>query len=149
MYDVRLSRLPEVQVVPLNYIERIIWCQGSITRRSNMITSNKELLPPIRRCEDGRLRVVSAVGEKLQSEKRMSGAAFSQIDLDGVGIPFPVLRPHHDKIQSEASDDSFFSETIAHLCCFPSDQGCIGGVCRKDAPQVALPRRTTEELVMR
>src|SRR2546428_3742135 len=93
-----LPRLTEVQAVPHNNVEKIVRRQSSIKRRLNVITGNKELLPSVRRGEDRRFRIVCAVREKLERQKRMSGSAFSQVDLDGVGVPFPVLRAHYDKI---------------------------------------------------
>src|SRR4029450_7392587 len=103
---------------------------------------------PARSSEDRALRIVCAVGQKLQSQKRMGGSPFSQIDLDGVLLPFSI-RAHNHKIQSKPSDDSFFGETLANLCRFPGDQPGIPGVGREGASQVTLSRRTAQELIVR
>src|SRR5207245_11085430 len=79
-----------------------------------MVTGDKKLLPPIRRCEERGFRVVGSVGKKLQGQKRMRGAALSQINLDGIRLPFSV-RAYHHKIQREPPDDSFFLDTPADL----------------------------------
>ena len=57
------------------------------------------------------------MGKKLQSQKRMSGAAFSQLSFNSVSPPF-VSGTHRHKIQSKATDDTFFSQTPAYLCSF-------------------------------
>src|SRR5260370_20639876 len=127
-----------MQVVPHDNVEKIVRSQSAITRRFNVIAGNKKLLLSIGSSKDRRLRIVCTVSEKLQSQKGMSCSAFSQIDLDGVRVPFSI-RAHHDKIQSEASDNSFFCETLAHLCCFPRDQRIVASVGRECASQVTLP----------
>src|SRR5438874_10670995 len=108
-HDACLSRLTEVQAVPHNDIEKIVRRQSTITWRFNVIARNKKLLLSVGSSKDCRLRIVSTVGKKLQSQKRMSRPAFSQIDLDGVWLALSV-RAHHDQIQSEASDNSFSRE---------------------------------------
>jgi hypothetical protein len=103
-----------------------------------VVTGDKKFLLPVRSSENRGLRIVGAVGEKLQSQKWMGGSAFSQINLNGVCVPFSI-RAHHHKIQSKASDDSFFGETLANLRRFSRDQPSIAGVGREDASQVTLP----------
>ena len=44
--------------------------------------------------------VVCAVGQELQSQERMGSAAFAQIDLNRVSLPF-VLLAHGDKVDGE------------------------------------------------
>jgi hypothetical protein len=123
-YYACLSRLIEVQAVPHDNIKKVIRSQSSITRRLNVIARNKKLLLSAGSSKDRRLRVVCTVSKKLKSQKGMSRSAFSQIDLDGVWVPFSVRANHH-KIQSEASDNSFFCQTLANLCRFPRDQRSI------------------------
>ena len=65
--DACLARLAEVQIVPYHDVEKIVRSQRTIRRRLNVIAGDKELLPTVRRSENGRLRVVGAVGKKLQS----------------------------------------------------------------------------------
>ena len=137
-YYACLTRLIEVQIVPNNDVKEIVRSQTAIKRRLHVIAGDKKLLLSVGSRKDRGFRIVSAVGKKLQSQKRMSGSAFSQINLDGVRIPFSVL-PHHDKVQSEPSDDSFFGKTLAHLCRFPGYQRSIAAVGRKGASEVALP----------
>src|SRR5206468_11409184 len=125
-----LSRYTEVQAMTHNYIKKIVRRQSTITWRFNVIARNKKLLLSVGSSKDCRLRIVSTVSKKLQSQKRMSRPAFSQIDLDGVWLPLSV-RAHHDKIQSEASDNSFSRETTANLCRLPRDQRSVGAVSRE------------------
>src|SRR5215831_13293231 len=103
-----------------------------------MVAGNKELLLPIGRCENRRLRIVSAVCKELQSQKRMSGAAFSQINLDGIGLPSSIRTQCHE-IQGEAPYDSFFRKTPPNLGSFPGNERSIAGVGRKYAAEVTLP----------
>jgi hypothetical protein len=50
--------------------------------------------------KDRRFWIVSTVSEKLQSQKGMSRSAFSQVNLDGVGVPFSV-RAHYHKSKAK------------------------------------------------
>src|SRR5215469_2574579 len=91
-----LARLIEMQVVPHYDVEKIVRRERPIRRRLDMIAGNKKLLLPIGRSEDRRLRVIGAVGKKLQSQKRMSSAAFSQVNLDGIRLPFSIRTYYHE-----------------------------------------------------
>src|SRR5436190_1461582 len=137
-YYACLTRLIEVQIVPNNDVKQVVRSQTAVKRRLHVIAGDKKLLLSVGSSKGRGLRIVGAVGKKLQSQKRMSSPTFSQIDLDGVRIPFSV-RPHHDKVQSEPSDDSFFGETLAHLCRFPGYQRSIAAVGRERASKVTLP----------
>ena len=66
-HHARLARLTEVQIVPHHDIEKIVRRQGAIVRRLDVVTGDKKLLAPIRRCKDRGVRVVGPVGKKLQS----------------------------------------------------------------------------------
>ena len=72
-----LAELAKMQVVPHDNIEQVVRSKSPIARRLNVIAGYKELLLTIRSREDPSLRIVSSIGKKLQSQKRMSGAAFS------------------------------------------------------------------------
>src|SRR6476660_8319997 len=72
-----LAELAKMQVVPHDNIEQVVRSKSPIARRLNMIACYKELLLTIRSREDPSLRIVGSIGKKLQSQKRMSGAAFS------------------------------------------------------------------------
>src|SRR5438128_3600525 len=86
-HDACLARLIEVQVVTDHNVEKIVWSKCAILRRLNMIAGDKELLLPIWGCEDPGVRVVCSVGKKLQGQKWMSGATFSQINFYGIRLP--------------------------------------------------------------
>src|SRR5439155_26902731 len=133
--------------MPHDNIEKIVRRQSSIKRRLNVITGNKKLLLSVRRREDRRLRIVCAVCKELERQKRMSGSAFSQIDLDGVRLPFSV-RAHYDKIESKASDDSFFGKTIANLCCLTRNQRSIAAIGGQHTAHLASPSWTTQHLLI-
>src|SRR3954471_22303031 len=77
----------------------------------------------------------------------MSGAAFSQVDLDRIRIPFSV-RAHHDKIQREPAYHSFFRKPPANLRGFPGNQRCISGVGRENTAEITLTGPTAEKLIV-
>src|SRR6476620_2805031 len=70
-----LAGLIEMQVVPHHDVEQVVRSKSSIAGRFDMVAGYKEFLLTIRSCEDASLRIVSSIGKKLQSQKRMSGAA--------------------------------------------------------------------------
>jgi hypothetical protein len=72
-----LAGLIEMQVMPHNDVEQIVWSKSPIARRLDVIAGHKEFLLTIRSREDPSLRIISSIGKKLESQKRMSGAAFS------------------------------------------------------------------------
>src|SRR6476646_2723905 len=72
-----LAGLIEMQVVPHDNVEQVVRSKSPIARRLDVVAGYEEFLLTIRSCEDASLRVVSSIGKKLQSQKRMSGAAFS------------------------------------------------------------------------
>src|SRR6478752_9887376 len=72
-----LAELAKMQVMPHDNIEQVVRSKSPIARRLDVIAGYKELLLTIRSGEDASLRVVSSIGKKLQSQKRMCGAAFS------------------------------------------------------------------------
>ncbi len=69
-----------------------------------MIARNEKFLLSVRRSEDRAFRIIGSAGQKLQSEKWMGGAAFAQIDFDGIRLPVRGLAgARYDKIEREAS----------------------------------------------
>jgi hypothetical protein len=72
-----LAELAKMQVMPHDNIEQVVRSKSPIARRLDVIAGYKELLLTIPSGEDASLRVVSSIGKKLQSQKRMCGAAFS------------------------------------------------------------------------
>ena len=72
-----LAELAKMQVVPHDNIEQVVRSKSPIARRLDVIAGHEKFLPTIRSREDASLRIVSSIGKKLQSQKRMSGAAFS------------------------------------------------------------------------
>ena len=78
----------------------------------------------------------------------MSGPALSQIDLDGIRLPFSV-GAHHDKIQGETPYDSFFRQTPTDLRSLPGNQRGIAGVGGEHTAEIALAGWPAQKLVMR
>ena len=72
--------------------------KSAIARRFDVIAGYKKFLLAIRSGEDSGLGIIGTVSEKLQSQKRMRSAAFSQVNLDRVRLPFSILRAHNHKI---------------------------------------------------
>src|SRR5204862_2866142 len=99
-------------------VEKVVRSKSSISPRFDVIAGYEKLLLAIRRREDASVRIIGTIGEKLQSQKRMSGAAFSQVNLDCVRLPFSILGAHHHKIQGETTDNALFRQTSPHLCSF-------------------------------
>src|SRR5437764_15467636 len=107
-----------MQIVPDHDVEQIVRSKSSIARRFDVIAGYEKFLLAIGSREDASLRIIGTIGEKLQSQKRMSGAAFSQVNLDCVRLPFSILGAHHHKIQGETTDNALFRQTSPHLCSF-------------------------------
>ncbi len=57
-----------------------------------------------RRDERAVLRIVGAVGQELQRQERMRGAAFAQVDLDRVDLPRAAIVAHGDEVHGEAAE---------------------------------------------
>jgi hypothetical protein len=72
-----LAGLIEMQIVPHDDVEQVVRSQSAIARRFHVIAGHKELLLAVRSREDAGSGIIGAVSEKLQSQKRMSGPAFS------------------------------------------------------------------------
>src|SRR6266550_6606226 len=144
-----LASLIEMQVVPHDNVEQVVRSKSPIAGRLDVIAGYEKFLLTIRSREDASLRIVSSIGKKLQSQKRMSGTAFSQVNLNRVRLPFSIFRAHHHKIQSKAADNTFFGETFAYLGSFPGDQQSVIGLGRKNTAQITLPGRPAQKLVMR
>src|SRR2546430_8056094 len=77
----------------------------------------------------------------------MCGASLSQVNLDGIRLPFPI-RTYDHKIQRETPDDSFFRKTSANLSSFAGDECGVPRVSREYAAKVTLPGWAAEELVV-
>ena len=148
-YDACLARLIEVQVVPDDYIEKIVRSKCAIRGRLDVVAGNKKLLLPIWGREYPGVRIVCSVGKKLQSQKWMSGPAFSQVNLDGIRLPFSMFPRHDHKIQSETTYDPFVRQTPAYLGSLPGDQRGVTCIGRENTAEIPLPGWATEKLVMR
>src|SRR5262245_11848148 len=125
-----------MQIVPHDNVKQIVRSKSPIARRLDVIAGYEKFLLTIRRRENTSLWIVSSVGKKLQSQKWMSGAAFSQVNLDCVRLPFAIFRAHHHKIQRKAADNAFFGQTPAYLGGLLSNQAGVGRVGRENAPEV-------------
>src|SRR5262245_64380548 len=71
-----LSGLIKMQFVPHHDVEQVVRSKSPISRRFDVVAGHKEFLLTIRSREDARLSIVNPIGKKLQSQKRMSSAAF-------------------------------------------------------------------------
>ena len=72
-----LAELAKMQVVPHDNIEQVVRSKSPIARRLDVIAGYEKFPLTIRSGENASLRIVSSISKKLQSQKRMSGAAFS------------------------------------------------------------------------
>jgi hypothetical protein len=68
----------------------------------------------------------------------MSRAAFPQVNLDRIGLPFSI-RTYDHKIQGETPEDSFFRKTAANLGGFARDECGIPRIGREHAAEITLP----------
>ena len=72
-----------------------------------MIACDEKFFLSVRRSESCALRIIGSAGEELQSKKRMSGAAFAQINLDRIRLPGAAFAcARDDKIERETSNHS-------------------------------------------
>src|SRR4030095_12512230 len=71
-----LAGLIEMQFVPHDNVEQVVWSKSPVARRFDVIAGYEKFLLTIRSREDASLRIVSSIGKKLQSQKRMSRASF-------------------------------------------------------------------------
>ena len=124
-----LPDLPEVEAAPNDEIEDIIRRESSIARRFEMIAGDEKFSAPVRRDEGGAFRIVNASGQKLQSQERMSGSTFPQIDLDGVGFPSGgIVRPGDDEIDRETTDYAGVSQKASNFGSVMGDRARISRV---------------------
>ena len=82
------------------------------------------------RQEDPALAVVGAVGEELQGQERMGGAALAEVQLDRVRRPRAAIVLHHNEIHREPAEH-------AELCETPPDHHrglCDGRGVVRDSP---------------
>src|SRR4030095_10759996 len=95
-------------------------------------------------------RVVGTAGKKLQSQERMSRAAFAQVNLDRVSLPRRgiVLARDHE-IECESADHARVAQEIANLGGIARDSGGIGWICREGAAEISLPARAAKHLIVR
>ena len=66
-----------MQIVSDHNVEQIVRSQSAIARRFDVIAGHKEFLLAIKSSEDAGFGIIGAVSKKLQSQKRISGPAFS------------------------------------------------------------------------
>jgi len=70
----------------------------------------------------------------------MSGAAFPQVNLDRIGLPFFHSKRTTTKSSAKRPMTPFFRQTLANLGGFLRDQRCVAGVSREYAAEITLPR---------
>src|ERR1041384_6929672 len=107
-----------MQVVSDDDVEQIVRSKSAIARRFDMIAGYKEFLLAVRSGEDASFGIVGAVSEKLQSQKWVGGAAFSQVNLDRVWLPFLILAALHPDVSCKATDNPFLRHAFAFLFSF-------------------------------
>ena len=141
--------LPKMQTAADDEIEKIVRRITAIERRLEMIARDEELFAPVRRSKGCAGRIVSTAGQKLQGEKWVGGAAFTQIDFDRVGLPgCALVRARHDEIECEATDDPGVAQQVAHPGRVPRDRARVGRVGRENAAEITLPARSAEHLIV-
>src|SRR3954447_24418197 len=101
-----------------------------------------------RSSKDPKVCVVCAVSQKLQSQERMGGSAFPQIDFNRVSLPLVLLTYGH-KVDREAADDAFARQSRAHLAGFTHDCARVGRISRKATAEIGLAGSAAEHLIVR
>src|SRR5438105_7754995 len=137
-----------MNVVTRDDVEQFIRRKQAVEWRVLMIAGHKTFLLAQRRSEDSFVSVISAIGKKLQRQKRMRGSAFAQIDLDRIRLPFTTRFTHGDKVNREPSDYAFTCETCTDLCGFAHDRGAVARIGRKATSEICLAGRATQHLIV-
>src|SRR5260221_11562274 len=104
-----------MQTAARHDVKQVVGCEDAIQRRLFMVTSRETLLLSARRAKDASLMVVLAVGEELEREERVGGAALAQVDLDGIDFPLVVVTAHHNEVEGETTKHALFGQALAHL----------------------------------
>src|SRR4051812_13935577 len=147
--DAGLARLVEVQAVTHRDVEQVVERQAAQPLVLEMVSRDQVLLAPARRDEQRGRRVVVAVGEELQGEEGMRGAALAQVELDRVRAPRAVGVADHDEVDGEAAQDAGPRQMLADLGRLLGDRAGIAEVGREAAAEVGLAARAAQELIVR
>src|SRR6478736_6960153 len=113
-----------------------------------MICRNEMLLPVVWGKEQCRCRVVPTVSEELQGEEVMSRSTFPKIQLNRKCRPGALTRPHNDKVDRKSAQHTFMGQSFADPLSIRADHPGVFEICGKRAPQVALPARAAQHLVV-
>jgi hypothetical protein len=92
--------------------------------------------------------VVRAVGERLQREHGVRGAAVAQVDLHGVAVPGSVLVLGRDEVDREPPDHASVGQRRPDRERRRHQGLGVRGVGGKPAAQVALSVRPAEHLIV-
>src|SRR6476660_10551482 len=111
-----------------------------------MICGNEMLLPVIWGKEQCRCRVVPTVSEELQGEEGMSRSTFPKIQLNRIGRPGALARPHNDKVDRKSAQHTFMGQSFADPLRIRTDHPGVLEICGKRATQVALPVRAAQHV---
>src|SRR5690349_20542865 len=79
----------------------------------------------------------------------MSGATLAEVQLDGVRRPDARGFPHHDEVDREATPCTHRRQATTDSLSVVGDGPGILRRGGRDTPQVALPARSAEHLVVR
>ncbi len=102
-----------------------------------------------RRDERAVLRIVGAVGQELQRQERMRGAAFAQVDLDRVDLPRAAIVAHGDEVDGEAAEHALLHQPASDLDGLAHDRRPVFDIGRKAAPEILLSARPAQHLIVR
>src|SRR5215216_3831537 len=137
-----------MQPMPRHDVEQILDGQRTQLLALQMISGHQMPLLASRDQELTGRTVVQAVGQELQREERMGGAAPAQIELNGVGRPLAGAVPLHDEVDREPTQGTLSCQPLANSDRRLTDQSRVGRVRRKDAAKVALSTGASEKLIM-
>src|ERR1051326_6485692 len=95
----------------------------------------------------GRRRVVSAVGEILEHQKRMRRASLAQIDLDRRRRPLRPI-PDRDEVDAESTDHSLARELASDANAISVNLAAVRGIGGEGAAEVDLTGWSAQQLVV-
>ena len=124
-HDALLARVVEVQAVACGQIEQIVVGEHAVGGRVHVVAGHERFRLAAWRLEQAGLRVVRAVGQKLQRQKWMGRPAFPQVDLDGVDIPLVAFIEHGHEVEREPSEHAFLHQPAADLERLAHDRGGV------------------------
>ena len=143
-----LAGVVEMEPVAADDVEQVIGGEDPVGRRLDVIAGDVTFFGAQGRHEDPGLGLVTAFGQVLEGQEWGRGAAFAQVNLDGVGLPFAAVRLDGDEVDGEAADHPFTGQSPADLQGLAHDGPGVGSVGREAGAQETLSGRAAEDLVV-